>query len=527
MYIFIKELLPEFSKMLEFFKKVSYSIREKGWCASPTAIMLMTILLLYAVGFGPNSSLFTSVYAAKNNDDSSKNQALTLGGDSRDTSKNKDNGNLDTGSDISTSDQQQSDQQQTDQQQQGGEEEQQPSIPTLTPQTTQLIASTLNSTPNMASVPEGKNCATNLSERPNPIQYLTYFNCGHVSTLKNGTTLRQFSLIATENNVIPISDINTNDPVLYNAWTFNDTIPGPTMRMTEGDHVQITVYNSNSSTHAHSLHMHSIHSGAVDGVMGPAGTIPPGGHYTYSFVASPYGVYPYHCHVEPLKTHLNHGLYGAMIIDPKVPRTPAKEMVMLMNGYNLADDYMPARESPEHPPTATEIRTDFGEVTKGDEGGNQIYTVNGEAFLYRDQPIKLDTGQPYRIYVVNMLEFDLANSFHLHGNMFDYYPAGTAMNPAYKTDIVTMSQGDRGIMEFAYDKPGMYMFHAHVTEFTNLGWMGMFDVQDKSSAATTRTTNIATSMPSMPSMGQQVKTEQPSPNVSDSATSTPPFPFVQ
>jgi len=519
MYIFIEELLPAFFKMLDFFKKVSYSIKEKEWCTSLTAIALITILSLYAVGFGPNSSLLSTVYAAKsdNND-----KALTLGaGNNVDTAKNNGNGNADANSDTSTSDQQQSEQQQG--------EEQQPTIPAETPQTTQLITSTLNSTPNMASVPEGPNCATNLSERPNPIQYLTYFNCGHVSTLKNGTKLRQFSLIASENNVIPISDINTNDPVLYNAWTFNDTIPGPTMRMTEGDHIQITVYNSNSSTHAHSLHMHSIHSGAVDGVMGPAGTIPPGGHYTYSFVASPYGVYPYHCHVEPLATHVNHGLYGAMIIDPKVPRTPAKEMVMLMNGYNLADDYVPDSESPEHPPTATEIRTDFGKVTKGDEGGNQIYTVNGEAFLYRDQPIKLVTGQPYRIYVVNMLEFDLANSFHLHGNMFEYYPAGTAMNPAYKTDIVTLGQGDRGIMEFTYDKPGMYMFHAHVTEFTNLGWMGMFDVQDKSSSsasAATRTTNIVSSMPSMPSMGQQIKTEQTGPNISDNAMSTPPFPFI-
>src|SRR5919199_4662405 len=483
--------------MLGFFKKLSYHIKERESYASLTTIMLMTILSLYAVGFGPNSSFFTIAYAATSDD--GNNQVLTLGGGDRgDAAKNKGDKNVDTNSKGSAPDQQ-SDQQQ---------EEQQPIIPIQTPESTQLITSTLNSKPNMASVPEGKNCATNLSERPNPIQYLTYFNCGHVSTLKNGTTLRQFSLIVSENNVIPISDINTNDPVLYNAWTFNGTIPGPTIRMTEGDHVQITVYNSNSSTHAHSLHMHSIHSGAVDGVMGPAGTIPPGGQFTYSFIASPFGVYPYHCHVEPLTTHLNHGLYGAMIIDPKVPRAPAKEMVMLMNGYNLADDYMPESQSPEHPPTATEIRNNFGEVTKGDEGGNQIYTVNGEAFLYRDQPIKLVTGQLYRIYLVNMLEFDLANSFHLHGNMFEYYPAGTAMNPAYKTDIVTLGQGDRGIMEFTYDQPGMYMFHAHVTRFTNLGWMGMFNVQDKSSAAT----NMASSMPSI----QHIKTEQ----------TGPPFPFI-
>ena len=518
--------------MSDFFKKVSYNMKEKGWRTSLVAVMLMTILSLYAVGFGPNSSFFATVYAAKSSDSGGNNQPIVLGGDNNgDRSKNKDNKNADTNSDTSTSDQQQSDQQQSDQQQSDQQQsdqqqqgEEQPLIPTSTPESTQLITSTLNSTPNLASVPEGKNCATNLSERPNPIQYLTYFNCGHVSTLKNGTTLRQFSLIVSENNTIPISDINTNDPVLYNAWTFNNTIPGPTMRMTEGDHVQVTVYNSNSSTHAHSLHMHSIHPGEMDGMTGPGGTIPPGGHFTYSFVASPYGVYPYHCHVEPIRTHINHGLYGAMIIDPMTSREPAKEMVMTLNGYNLVDDYTGGKEeSSLHPPTASEIRTNFGEATKADEGaGNQIYTVNGAAFVYRDQPVQLVTEQKYRIYLVNMLEFDPVNNFHLHGDMFDYYPAGTAMNPAYKTDILTMSEGDRGILEFTYHNPGTFMFHSHLNEFTSLGWMGMFDVRDKSSASSA--TNIASSMPSMHSMGQQIKTEQPS--VSDSIVSTSPLPFI-
>lgn len=185
---------------------------------------------------------------------------------------------------------------------------------------------------------------------------MTYFNCGHVTILQNGTTLREFSLVVDESNVIPITDSKTG-PVLLKAWTFNNTIPGPTMRMTQGDLVKITVYNSKSSLHPHSLHMHSIHSGIVDGVAGMSGAIPPGGHYTCSFTASPAGLYPYHCHVSPVQSHINHGLYGAMIIDPKIPRSLAKEMVLLMNGYNLKDDYS-SNESTAilQPPTATELR---------------------------------------------------------------------------------------------------------------------------------------------------------------------------
>ena len=348
----------------------------------------------------------------------------------------------------------------------------------------------ITSSPSMMSVPIGKNCATNLSERPNPVEYLTYFNCGHVTKLQNGTTLREFSLVASENNVLPITD-NKTDPVLYNAWTFNNTIPGPTMRMTQGDLVKITVYNSKSSLHPHSLHMHSIHSGLMDGVTGMAGTIPPGGHYTYTFTAAPYGVYPYHCHVAPVQSHINHGLYGAIIIDPKVPRAPAREMVMLMNGYNLKDDYSTNGSATDQPPTASALRTSFEKATEKAEGDNQLYSVNGPAFVYNDHPIQLATGQPYRIYLVNMLEFDLTNSFHLHGNMFEYYPAGTGLNPSYKTDVVELGQGDRGIIEFNYTKPGMYMFHAHVTEFTDLGWMGMFNVVNHPDAMTQSVATIS------------------------------------
>ena len=121
------------------------------------------------------------------------------------------------------------------------------------------------------------------------------------------------------------------------------------------------------------------------------------------------------------------------------------------------------------------------EVTEEDDGGvdriNEIYTVNGKAFDFMMNPIVLQTGKPYRIYVVNMLEFDLVKSFHLHGAMFDYYTAGTDETADYSTDIVTLSQGDRGLMEFTYAYPGTYMFHAHQTEFTDLGWMGLFDVR--------------------------------------------------
>jgi FtsP/CotA-like multicopper oxidase with cupredoxin domain len=96
------------------------------------------------------------------------------------------------------------------------------------------------------------------------------------------------------------------------------------------------------------------------------------------------------------------------------------------------------------------------------------YTGNDE--------IHIKVGQPVRIYLVNMLEYDPINNFHLHGEMFHYIPTGTSDKPDMYTDIVPLMQGDRGILEFSYHYPGEFMFHSHKNEFSRLGWMGFFNV---------------------------------------------------
>src|SRR5215211_3041617 len=181
-----------------------------------------------------------------------------------------------------------------------------------------------------------KNCTTDTDKRPNSLEYLTHFNCGRVSqtTAADGskTTLREFTIIVRENQQIPISDQGH----FLDAWTFNGTVPGPTIRMTEGDLVRITVINDKNNEHAHTMHMHSIHKSEMDGVQSNA--IMPGDSFTYEFIAQPFGVYPYHCHIDPIADHINRGLYGALIIDPKTPRPQMPEMVMMLNGYDLDYD---------------------------------------------------------------------------------------------------------------------------------------------------------------------------------------------
>jgi len=273
-----------------------------------------------------------------------------------------------------------------------------------------------------------------------PDKYLREFNYGRVSTLDNGQTLREFTIIAEDDRVQEISP-----GIFYNVWTFNGTVPGPTLRATEGDLLKINFINNGSKEHT--MHFHGIHPAEMDGVFEIVGG--DGGRFTYEFEAGPVGVHPYHCHVMPLEEHISHGLYGVFIVDPKEGRPAADEMVMVLNGFD----------------------TDF-------DTENNFYAANTIPFYYQHHPIQINKDELIRVYVVNMVEFDPINNLHLHGNLYQYFPTGTDIIPSEFTDMITLSQTERGIMEFKYQYPGKYLFHAHKVEFSEKGWIGIFLVKD-------------------------------------------------
>ncbi|MBA2941313.1 multicopper oxidase domain-containing protein [Paenibacillus sp. CGMCC 1.16610] len=263
---------------------------------------------------------------------------------------------------------------------------------------------------------------------------LTTFDYGKVSKLPDGRTLREYEITAYENEVQIAKGIK------FPGWTFNGTIPGPTIRCTEGDVLRI--HFGNATSHPHSIHFHGMHPTNMDGLE----AVNAGDTFTYEFEAKPAGMHVYHCHVAPLARHIHKGLYGNFIIDPKKPRAAAREFSMVMNGFDLDLD-----------------------------GENEIYTVNGYAFAYQQEPIKVKVGELVRIYLSNLTEFDLINSFHLHANFFNYYATGAdpEARPQF-TDTIMQCQGERGILEIVFPSAGKYMFHAHQSEFAELGWMGFF-----------------------------------------------------
>jgi FtsP/CotA-like multicopper oxidase with cupredoxin domain len=298
----------------------------------------------------------------------------------------------------------------------------------------------------------------------NPHDMLYDWDYGQVSSLPNGQTLREYNIVAVD------KEIEIAPGVHFPAWVYNGRVPGPSLRCVEGDRIRIRFVNAGS--HPHTIHFHGIHSASMDGVPGVgAGMIAPGENTIYEFDAYPFGCHLYHCHATPLKRHIHKGLYGAFIVDPDPEKYQGEErevaktrnpmyaenqgyneMMMVMNGFD----------------------TNF-------DSENEVYAVNSIAFAFMNEPIQIRRDQIQRIYLINLTEFDPINSLHTHANFFDYYDHGTTLKPTLKTvDTIMQCQAQRGILEFSFKdfEPGLYMFHAHQSEFAELGWMGFFEVME-------------------------------------------------
>jgi manganese oxidase len=268
----------------------------------------------------------------------------------------------------------------------------------------------------------------------NPMKMLRDFEYGTVKR-ENGQTIREFRLTAGT------SIIQLSSAVSYNIWDLNGRIPGPTLRAKQGEKVRVLFYNQ--AGHSHSLHFHGVHPAEMDGVR----PVSNGKATIYEFDAEPYGVHLYHCHIEPVTRHISKGLYGMFIIDPPHPRPPADEIVLVMGGYDVNDD-----------------------------NRNEYYAFNGLPHYYMDNPIRIYKHQLVRLYVLNIIEFDPAVTFHLHANFFDVYRYGMSMTSSEKSDVITMGIAERHILEFAFRYPGKYMFHPHQDFLAENGCMGQFEV---------------------------------------------------
>jgi FtsP/CotA-like multicopper oxidase with cupredoxin domain len=250
---------------------------------------------------------------------------------------------------------------------------------------------------------------------------------------KPAGTVREIEIAAEERL------IEVGHEVFVEAWTYNESVPAPIMRATEGDALRIHFVNRTG--HPHSIHFHGSHRPEMDGWE----PVPAGGETVYEIEAGPAGLHPFHCHTMPLAEHIARGLYGMMIVDPVGGRPEAQEVALLLSGFSNEEI-----------------------------GRNGVVAWNGVAGFYHDHPIKVAREEPVRAYIVNMLEYEPLASFHLHSQTFDVYPAGMGEAPTFRDDTIALAQGQRAMIEFTLPTYGRYMFHPHQHWLAERGAMGWF-----------------------------------------------------
>ncbi len=247
---------------------------------------------------------------------------------------------------------------------------------------------------------------------------------------------REYTLIA-ENTTLEIAP-----GLRVNAWTYNGTIPGPTLTATEGD--RVIIHFINKTPLPHTVHLHGDHPSQEDGVFE---LVAPNGTYTYDVIAGPAGAFAYHCHVSPVMQHMRMGLYGAFIVYPKAPLPPAREYVLVSGEYDTQNQLNPLPE---------------------------YYFFNGYTEQYMLHPLPAMTNETVRIYLVN-LGLSPAYAMHIHGSLFKVYPSGVLENPTFKVQSWEVASGNTAILEVKWPWPGKFTFHYHgIPE--ERGAMGYFNV---------------------------------------------------
>jgi len=226
------------------------------------------------------------------------------------------------------------------------------------------------------------------------------------------------------------AEIEVAKGVVAKVWTYNGTVPAPTLRFTEGD--DVTVKFVNKTPYAHTVHFHGTHDSANDGVFPQ---IMPGEEYTYHFVAKEAGLFIYHCHAFPTSEHVRMGMFGTMIIDPAVrPMDPAREYFFTLSEFD--------------PNNALEYFTKY-------------YPINGYANQYMDDnSIKVVKGELVRFYVIGIGGV-LPSAFHVHSTIAKVYPSGILWNEPYFAQTHLIANGDTAIIEVKWDDPGTYFIHVH------------------------------------------------------------------
>lgn len=248
--------------------------------------------------------------------------------------------------------------------------------------------------------------------------------------------------------------------IYFNYWTYNKQVPGPMLRVREGDTVELTLTNDPSSLHDHNIDLH-----AVTGPGGGASLthVTPGETKTFRWKALAPGLYIYHCAMPNVSTHNSHGQYGMILVEPKEGFTKVDKEFYVMQGELYTMGQLGKKGLVPFDPDAL-------------LGGQPNYvTFNGR--IETTPRMQAKVGDKIRMYVGNG-GVNLISSFHVIGEIFDnVYPnasIGGAME--HNTQATAVLPGGASIVEFTVDVPGKYLFVDHALARMNKGAWAVLEV---------------------------------------------------
>ncbi|MDO4613022.1 MAG: multicopper oxidase domain-containing protein [Actinomycetaceae bacterium] len=233
------------------------------------------------------------------------------------------------------------------------------------------------------------------------------------------------------------------------VWTFNDRVPGPTLRGKVGDRFEITLVNEGSMEHGVDFHAGRV---APDEAMKP---VPPGQVHTYVFTADHAGAWLYHCSSTPMSSHIAHGMFGAVIIDPTDLEPADREYLLL-----------------------------YSEIAMRDDGASMdpgVVAFNGYPFQYVREPLRARVGEKVRIWSVNAGP-NTFESLHIVGaHLLTTWKEGAygvrEGSPA-AAQALDLAPAQAGFIETRFVEPGHYPVVNHVMTLAERGAKGLIYVDE-------------------------------------------------
>ncbi|MGE8721914.1 copper-containing nitrite reductase [Leptospira terpstrae] len=259
------------------------------------------------------------------------------------------------------------------------------------------------------------------------------------------------------------------DGVEYTFWTFGGSVPGPMIRVREGDNVEFHLKNHPSSKMPHNIDLHAV-TGQGGGAAASL-TIP--GHASkFSFKALNPGLYIYHCATSPVGMHIANGMYGLIFVQPKddLPKVDKEYYVVQSEFYTKGKNGEPGLQPFSMEKAITEI-PDYV-VFNGSVGS-----------LVEDRAITAKVGETVRLFVGNGGP-NLVSSFHVIGEIFDnVYTEGGVLPNQKNVQTTLIPAGGSAIVDFKVEVPGTLILVDHsIFRTFNKGSLGMLKVEGEPNA---------------------------------------------